>query len=198
VGTNVADTIAIEFSFALKSSRPAAELQSDRHFMSEMRKVGLKILGLSTDRIGWIQVTLTVASGRRLGLHSGRKLTDQSTSISVDYTARIPKAAVEDVSIASDPAIVTQDINLAIQNAENASGTSYGVTVDSSSVNSLTSNLDSTWTAAVAAESGSLVNATKIETTQHGFASASHQKKPASWTLFAVQIAIACFATIVA
>merc|ERR1719343_1946848 len=41
------DVITLTFSFAIQSSRAISELEHDQHFIGGMKKVGLKILGLS-------------------------------------------------------------------------------------------------------------------------------------------------------
>lgn len=158
----------------------------------------MKILGLSEDKIGWISVVLTQASLRRLGLHLRRRL---SASMLVEYSAQIPKDASEDVSIASDPSAIEIEVQTAIQDAENASGFSYGVIVDSASVAALTNDLESSW----AAESGVPYGEIEVGTTSttpntpkqfSGLTSASDRKKTSIWTLLVVHIAMACCALI--
>merc|ERR1719343_1597302 len=106
------DVITLTFSFAIQSSRAISELEHDQHFIGGMKKVGLKILGLSGDKIGWISVVLTQANVRRLGPHFRRRL---SASMNVEYSAQIPKDASEDVSIASDPSAIEIEVQTAIQ-----------------------------------------------------------------------------------
>merc|ERR1712190_369721 len=94
------DKISLSFSLVIKSTQPVAVLAKDQTFMDELKIVGLKILGLPTDKKDWIDVTLTSASARRLAVAS----VQPASPISVEYVAKIPKAASSQVHVETDPA----------------------------------------------------------------------------------------------
>merc|ERR1712187_1024364 len=166
--------------------------------MGEIRNVGLKILGLPTDRTDWLEVTLIMASapqsdlGHSLQIHDPLGSRNASNMISVHYSARIPKSNVDEVSIESNATAVEEYIEIAMQNAESASGISYDVSVDRSSVNTMTSELNSTWVAAVASASESAESNQVSSVSVDG----SVPNASASWTLLALLGSIACIAAI--
>lgn len=140
---------------------------------------------------------LSEAAVRRLRAYLGRRL---SASISVDYSAQIPSAAVGDVSIVSDSLDVQTEVEFAIQNAEKASGISYGVTVDVPSITALTNDLGSRWAAAVpptVVSNSSTMRATSTtleNDLQAGLMGASARKSPALWAMFVGPIVMAYMA----
>jgi len=148
-GSDDSDTIPLEFSFTMMSNRNVTQLEEDVPFMTEMKKLGLIVLGLPTDKTDWIQVKLELSSEdrRRLDRNNLRRLS--SAAISVEYTADIPKAVANDVSIMSDPVALQESFNVAVENAATQSGVDYDAAVDSSSVEDMTSDLGTAWTVAL-------------------------------------------------
>merc|ERR1719356_1918263 len=66
--------------------------------------------------------------------------------------------------VESDPDALESDVLAAVKSAEDASGISYGVTVDSASLNALTNSLGSAWADAVANAAPAVTPAPSLET----------------------------------
>merc|ERR1712232_1144627 len=141
------DVIIVTYSFVFDSSRSVAELSNDKIFVKEMKILGLNFLGLSLDELNWI--TLSLHPGRRLSNSVSMAVRRLSDSVSIDYTAEIPKAYVVDVKVESDPDALENEVLAAVKKAETTSGISYGVTVNRASIIALANSLEPAWTHAV-------------------------------------------------
>merc|ERR1712050_220839 len=109
-------------------------LEKDVHFMTAMKKLGLKVLGLPDDKLDWITTKLTTTHPSNPSITqqvrsggSGGGTFSSGIHVSVEHTARIPKDFIGDVSIVSDPAALLSYVDGVKMDVERASGKTYGL-----------------------------------------------------------------------
>jgi len=121
----------------------ANELQDDSDFIDSMQLVGANILGLSDEDNELIDVTVSASSRRLAAL---RKL---QNTVDVTYTANLPRSTANALPTAKTAAEIQQIYTTQLEELQTATALDYG-TVDSASLETLASTLQTTIDEAIA------------------------------------------------